>query len=269
MLLPDDNSPTVPNAQVARPGQLNAPPPGPPVIDATGKAPIWQVARPQGAAGVGGRNTVGSFGLGFGIAMIVLAVMVLVLVIALNVNGKKGGGLGAVATVAPTIAPTQNVLTPTATALPPISNDTATGLATQFYLNISSQNLQNAYNLLSDSYQANQTIQEFQQQWQDTQQVTVDPNSIKVTPGSDNSNVLVKLSYIQVTKSDPTANNTVNATLKVGYEHNNLRILSVDTQVVPSTPTPQPSPTVAPTDVPTTPTATDTPTVSPSPTPKA
>ncbi len=265
MLLPDDNSPTVPNAQVARPGQPNAPPPAAPVIDAGGKAPIWQVARPQNATEAGARTTAGSFGLGFGIALIVLAVMVLVLVIALNVNvnGKK---LGAVPTIPPTVTPTQNVLTPTATALPPISNDTATGLVTQFYLNISSQNPQNAYNLLSDSLQARQTIQEFQQQWQNTQQVTVDPASIKVTPGTDSSNLTVALSYVQVSKDNPPVSTSVNATLRVGYEHNNLRILSIDTQTVPSTPTPQPSVTPTPSDTPT-PDASQTPTPNPSVTP--
>jgi hypothetical protein len=265
MLLPDDNTPTVPNPQIARPGQPPVPA-APPVIDASGKAPIWQVARSQAAAGGGTRSTVGSFGLGFGIALIVLAVMVLVLVIALNVNGKQGGGLGAVNTPTLVPSPTQNVLTPTATALPPISNDTATGLVTQFYLNISSQNnLPIAYNLLSQDLQAHQTIQQFEQQWQNTQQVTVDPDSIKVSP-ADNGNVTVTLSYTQVTTDNPPVSNSVNATLKVGYDHNNLRILSIDTQVVPTTPTPQPTPSPAPTDTPS-PTVTDTPTPATTPAP--
>jgi hypothetical protein len=262
---PDDNAPTVPNPQVARPGQPNAPPPGsqPPVINATGKAPIWQVSRAQPAAGGGSRTTVGSFGLGFGIALVILAVMVLALVIALNVNDGKQGALGAVSTATAQPTPTQNALTPTATALPPITNETATSLVTQFYLNIRSQNLQNAYNLLSDSFQARQTIQEFQQEWGDTQSLTVDPNSVQPTSG-DSGTIVVKLTYAQVTKDTPPVTNTVNASVKVGYEHNNLRILVIDKQVVPTTPTPQPTATAAPQ-----PTDTPAPATTPTPSPSA
>src|SRR5579883_2960303 len=261
MMGPDDNSPTVPNAQAVQPNQGGTAKTPANTIDASGKPPIWQPPRPRGPAGLGG-PTPGGFGLGFAIALAVLAVMVLALVIALNVpSGNNGTKLGEVPTVTPTPSPTQNAAIPTATALPAITQKQAISIVTQFYLNISAQNYQNAYNLLSSDLQNSETIQQFQQQWQNVQQVTVDPSSIQVTPGSDKYHVTVTLNYTQVENDNGTTNSVAyQAQDQVGYDQNNLRILNIQATQLQTTPTPEPTftPAPQPTETPA-PTSTDTP----------
>lgn len=281
MMVPDDNSPTVPNTPALPPNVPGgpipppAPPrPGSPGIDDRGRAPIWQVSRPQGQAGMGGIS-LGSFGVGFAIALAVLTIMVVGLILLLNVHNNKGSGLGEVPTTPPTAMPTQNAQIPTATPLPPLTSKAATDLSNLFYSYINSRDYQDAYNLLGSNLQAGQSAAAFAAQWQNVQSLSVDPTSLTAAAG-DNGTQIVKLNYSQL-NSDGSST-VVQATLQVGYDQNNLRILALNalplgtpTPVTQPTATPGAQPTATPAPQPTsTPQPTATPTSgtpAPSPTP--
>jgi hypothetical protein len=252
MMGPDDNAPTIPNRPVPPPGQ-GAPPPPPQTgyIEAGGRPPLWQPDQTGQSPAASSAASLNGFGLGFAIALAVLAVMVLGLIIALNYHSNQGnGGLGAVPTSTPLATPTPNVLTPTATGVPPITAGIAEGVITQFYTNISSTEYQSAYNLLSSNLQSQQSVQQFQQQWQTIQLITVDPNSFRPTPNSDGSMTL-DYSYetVQNGSSQPPSS-LFQATANIGYDQGNLRILALTTTQQQATPTPQPSPTSGPTPSP-------------------
>lgn len=265
MMGPDDNAPTVPNSAIppagAPPGAAPSPPPATPFIDDRGKAPVWQTAKPPAVARPAG-PMLGNVGLGFAIALFVLAVMVIGLIIALNVRGNNGARLGEVPTSTPSPTATQNPQTPTATALPPApSLAQAKTLVTNFYAFIAQQQYQGAYNLLSSQYQSQTSLQQFQQQWQNVQSIQVDQSSLTAKPdGGDSTKVDVSVNYSQTNNDSSQA--LVQATLVVGYDQNNLRILSISASSTPATATPQPTQTPQPTNTPgptPTPPATDTP----------
>jgi hypothetical protein len=273
-MLPDDNSPTVPNRAVPPAGQP-APaaetPAQPPYLDSSGKAPLWQVARPQGQAGTTDTTgpRIGGFGLGFAISLAVLAVMALVLVLVLN-SHNNNGLVGEVPTQPPTATVTPNAQTPTATPPPPVTTSAATSITTQFYTDISSQSFQAAYNLLGTDLQSSQNFGQFQQQWQNTQSLTVDQTSITANANADGS-VTVSLNYTQVLNDNSSS--VVQAKARVAYDNQgNLRITALNLTATQNTPTPQvtdtPIPTATPSDTPTatsSPTATPTATTTPGP----
>jgi hypothetical protein len=273
MMGPDDNAPTVPNSAIppagAPPGSASPPgaapmPPAPAFIDDRGKAPVWQTAKTPVAQPAG--PMLGNVGLGFAVALFVLAVMAIGLIIALNVRGNNGAALGEVPTPTVTATATQNPQTPTATPLPPApSLNKAKTLVANFYGFITQQQFQGAYNLLGSQYQSQTSLQQFQQQWQNVQSIQVDQTSLTAQPdGGDSTKVDVSISYAQ-TNTD-NSQTLVQALLLVGYDQNNLRILSISTNSTPATATPQPTQTPQPTDTPgptPTPVATDTPQASP------
>lgn len=269
-MMPDDNAPTVPNRAALPPNQPNVsgglpPAPDNTFIDDRGKAPVWQVAQPQGQAAATG-SSLGGFGLGFGIALVVLAVMALGLVLALNVKNNSGGVLGAAATNTPTATATSNPASPTATIVPVITTNAATGIVTQFYTYIGSQSLQQAFNLLGSNLQA-PGLNQFKQQWQNTQSLTLAPNLV-VTPLNDGSgavDVTANYALVQMDNGNQTASQNV-AILKVGFEQGTLHILAINVNSTQATPTPQVTATPQPTP---TPQVTDTPTPTPTATPTA
>lgn len=256
MLGPDDNSPTIPDRPALRPGA-----PLPPLggnADNGGKPPVWDLpVTPKPLD-----QLQGGVGLGFGIAMIVLAAMVLGLVIIISLN-SSGGLLGhAQLTPAPSPTATLNALTPTATAPPAVTADTATNLVNDYYNNISAGAFTDAYNVLgSNQQQAIGGIDQFKQQWAATVGLTVDKNSVQATP--QGSAYIVTLTYTQVINAGgPATLKTEQATLTVGYEQGQLRILNQTK--IDVTPTVEPSPAATP--IPTiSPDVSPTPTVSPTP----
>jgi hypothetical protein len=262
-MVPDDNSPTVPNAPVSPPNAPGGggPPPPPRSIDDRGRPPIWQVMHPQTGAGAGaGGISLGGFGVGVAIALAVLAIMVVGLILLLNVHTNKGSGLGQVPTTTPVPTPTQNALVPTATPLPPVTSKSATDLSTLFYSYINSRDYQNAYNLLGSNLQRGQSSAAFAAQWQNVQSLTVDPSSITASAGN-NGTEIVKLNYTQLNNDGSSI--VTQATLQVGYDQNNLRILALNTLPL-GTPTPVTQPTATPAPQPT-----DTPAPQPTSTPAA
>ncbi len=248
MMGPDDNAPTIPNRPVVPPGSgAPPPPPQPGYIEAGGRPPIWQPSQPDQTSPPQSTSTLNGFGLGFAIALSLLAVMALGLIIALNVHTNKGnGGLGAVSTSTPQPTSTQNLMTPTATGVPPITASVAEGVISQFYTNISATEYQSAYNLLSSNLQSQQSLQQFQQQWQNVQLITVDASSFQPVPNSDGS-LTLNYAYLIVQNTGAQPPSTLfQATANVGYDQGNLRILALTTQQQQTTPTPAPSPTSGP-----------------------
>jgi hypothetical protein len=224
-----------------------APAPGAPN---DGKPPVWDVpAAPKPGAGGGQGGGLRGFGIGFGIALMLLAAIALILVIALSLNT---GGIGGVSqptslTPKPTVTLTPNPATPTATPLPPVTPDQATALVNQFYASLASGAYQQAYGFLGGDAQKNQSLDQFQQQWHDTVTLVVDTTSLDAAQSGDN--VQVSLSYVQVLKSGDNSIRIVQATLLVGYDHNRLSILNLQTTQQQVTPTPEPTQTAVPTPV--------------------
>jgi hypothetical protein len=260
---PDEGSPTIPGPQ-----QPNRPPVwfesddaqpmgnptnAPPATN-NGPPPVWDIPTTPQAPGGGPSPNLRNFGLGFAIALIVLAVMALVLIVVFVVdqNGTKVAQTSATALPTQTFTPQPSK--PTSTPLPPIDTTTAANTAEQYYTFINSQQYQSAYNMLSQNYQSQHTLDQFTQSWQNTESVTFDPNSVSANAGSDNT-VNVNLTYTQ-TLNDNTSK-VVQATLRVGYDGGLVRILKISTQNVAPTETPPPNPTETPTpEISPTPTAT-------------
>ncbi len=270
---PDENSPTIPNRDVVRPPQpgsdavlgVGGTPAGVPPASNVGPPPTWDVPKAPKPRLPGGGN---GFGVGLAVALVLLAVMALGLVVVLVVNGNTTVKTVIAPTATATLPPgTTTTPTATATPLPPISADTATNVVDQYYTAISAQQFQNAYNLLSQQLQSSQTLQQFEQQWQGTQAVMVDPSSIQTTSSADGMSVTLTLTYTQILAngSGPSASNIYNASIVVGYDQGQVHILQISATQVQASPTPTATPSVTPTPIPL-PQGSPTPTVSPSPT---
>jgi hypothetical protein len=273
-MMPDENSPTLPNEQVARPPQhpagaspwgsddalpMPAQPNAPPAAN-EGRLPTWSVPAPPKPPGFNNR----AFGVGLAIGLVVLAVLAIGLLIVLTVKGNTPSTVVISPTATATLKP--NPQTPTSTPLPPIGTDTARNIVTEFFSDINSQQYQNAYNLFSSQFQSGQSLSQFQQPWQNVLEVTPDPNSITATQDSSDPNVMVNLSYSQVDQS-PSQTLYYQATFVVGYDQGQARILSFQPQQQQVTPTPTSTPPVTPTTIP--PPTSPTPSSSPSGTPIA
>ncbi len=264
---PDESSPTIPGSQ-----QTNRPPVwfetddaqpmgnptnAPPATN-NGPPPVWDIPAPPQAPGAPAGTNLRNFGLGFAIALILLAVMALVLIVVFAIDQKGTNVSQKSLTPQPTATFTPQPSKPTSTPLPPIDTTTAVNTAQSYYSFINSQAYQNAYNLRSQSYQSQHTLDQFVHSWQGTESVTVDPNSISANQGGSNT-VNVSLTYTQTLSGNDgnATTNVVQATLQIGYDGGQVRILQIATQSVAPTQTPPPNPTETPTP-PVAPTATST-----------
>lgn len=266
MLGPDENSPTIPDRQALRPGAANnspytwpddaVPMPPPPNVGRAnngGAPPVWDIPAAPKPPG----PNLGGVGLGFGIAMIVLAAMALGLIIIISLN-SSGGLLGhAQQTPLPSPTATLNALTPTVTEQPPVTADGAKNLVGDYYNHIGAGAFTDAFNLLGSNLQQSiGGVDQFKQQWANTAGLTVDQNSVQATP--QGNTYVVTLNYTQViNQGGPATLKMAQASLTVGYEQGQLRILNQT--VVDVTPTVSPSPAA-------TPIPTSTPEISPTPT---
>lgn len=262
-MTPDDNSPTQPSPTPVKgpqPYDWFGNDPALPMTPATnlppatndGKPPIWNVAEPAPAAPASPGSLRG-FGIGFAIALMVLGVMVLGLVIFLSASK---GSPDIAQQFTPTPTSSTNSMTPVPTALPPLSVADADNVTTQFYVSyLGAGQYQNAYNLLSDDLKSKQSLQQFQQVWQNTIQVTINAGSLQTTQANDGKSVNVTVAYTQLTQKSGSgiSSHVFNSTLMIAYDKTGQpRITNINAvETTPTvTPTAQPTATTQPTATP-------------------